>query len=195
MGKIFYVMGKSASGKDTIFRALLERLPSLRRIVSYTTRPARIGETDGVDYRFVDDRTIRKFEEEGRLIEKRIYQTSAGPWTYATVDDGCADLSGPGSWLAIGTLESYERVRGYFGAESLIPIYIEVEDGERLLRAIRREQQQEKPHYDEVCRRYLADEADFSEENLARAGIQKRYRNEDLEGCLAEITEDMLRYA
>lgn len=195
MGKIFYVMGKSASGKDTIFRALLEKIPSLSRIVPYTTRPARSGETDGMDYHFVDEKAIRDFETAGKLIEKRIYQTVAGRWTYATVDDGSTDLSGRNSYLAIGTLESYEKVRTYFGARNVIPIYIEVEDGERLLRAIRREQAQKTPRYDEVCRRFLADEADFSEENLLRAGIRKRYRNADLEGCLADITEDVLRYA
>lgn len=50
MGKIFYVMGKSASGKDTIYKKLLERFPGLKTVVTYTTRPIRDGETEGVEY-------------------------------------------------------------------------------------------------------------------------------------------------
>ena len=49
MGKIFYVMGKSASGKDTIYKKLLERFPGLKTVVTYTTRPIRDGETEGVE--------------------------------------------------------------------------------------------------------------------------------------------------
>lgn len=50
MGKIFYVMGKSASGKDTIYKELRERIPELKTVVLYTTRPIRDGETEGVEY-------------------------------------------------------------------------------------------------------------------------------------------------
>ncbi len=49
----------------------------------------------------------------------------------------------------------------YYGKESVIPVYIEVEDVERLIRAIRREQEQETPKYKELCRRFLADERIF----------------------------------
>ena len=49
MSKIFYIMGKSSSGKDTIYKKIREKLPQLRRITPYTTRPIREGETDGVN--------------------------------------------------------------------------------------------------------------------------------------------------
>ena len=52
MGKIFYLMGKSASGKDTIYKKVKEQLPELKTIVIYTTRPIREGEQDGVEYFF-----------------------------------------------------------------------------------------------------------------------------------------------
>ena len=54
MGKIFYIMGKSASGKDTIYKELIEKMPKFHSIVPYTTRPMREGEKDGVEYFFVD---------------------------------------------------------------------------------------------------------------------------------------------
>lgn len=48
MGKIFYIMGKSSSGKDTIYSRLLEDSQlGLSRIVLYTTRPMREGEQEG----------------------------------------------------------------------------------------------------------------------------------------------------
>ena len=54
MGKIFYVMGKSASGKDTIYKRLHSRMPELKTVTMYTTRPIRDGEQNGVEYFFVD---------------------------------------------------------------------------------------------------------------------------------------------
>ena len=56
MGKIFYMMGKSSSGKDTIFEKIIQKKElELHQIVLYTTRPARANETDGVQYHFVDE--------------------------------------------------------------------------------------------------------------------------------------------
>ena len=55
MGKIFCIMGKSATGKDTIYKKILQNSElKLRRIVSYTTRPIREGEEEGVEYYFTD---------------------------------------------------------------------------------------------------------------------------------------------
>ena len=75
----------------------------------------------------------------------------------------------------------------YFGKEKLVPIYIEVEDGLRLTRALSREREQREPKYKELCRRFLADAEDFSEEKLAHAEIETRYENVDIEMCLQEI--------
>ena len=107
---------------------------------------------------------------------------------YATIDDGQIHLTGS-DYLMIGTLESYMKMKAYYGQENLVPLYIEVEDGERLMRAIARERQQEHPVYEEVCRRFLADQKDFSEENLAAAGITRRYQNDDKVRCKEEIVE------
>lgn len=186
MGKIYYVMGKSCSGKDTIYRRLTERHPELRVVVPYTTRPIREGEQDGVEYFFVDREKMEEMQAAGRIIELRSYNTVLGVWNYFTADDGQIDLAAH-SYLIIGTLVSYEAMRDYYGAEALVPIYVEVEDGTRLERAIGRERKQTKPQYEEMCRRFLADAEDFSEEKLRRAGITKRFVNTDLEQCLKEI--------
>ena len=187
MGKIYCMMGKSSSGKDTLYQKVLERLPQIHRVVPDTTRPIREGEQDGVEYHFVDDKQLAELETNGKIVELRAYNTVHGIWKYLTVDDGQIDLE-QGDYLLIGTLETYEKIREYYGAEHLVPIYIEVEDGERLARALERERRQAVPKYKEMCRRCLADEEDFCEENLKRLGIDKRYRNTDMETCLNEIT-------
>ena len=188
MGKIFYIMGKSASGKDTIFRELKERCPQLGMVVPYTTRPIRAGEKNGVEYFFTDEAALAKMEAEHKIIEIRSYDTVHGIWKYFTAADGQIDLESS-DYLMIGTLESYRKMREYDGEEHLIPLYIEVEDGERLTRALLREQQQAQPKYKEMCRRFLADEEDFSEENLKKLGIRRRFDNSSKEQCLEEITE------
>lgn len=186
MSKIYYMMGKSSSGKDSIFKEVKKRMPGLKDIVLYTTRPIREGETDGVEYHFVDEEKLRELEEKGCVIELRAYHTKCGIWKYFTADDGQIELDRY-DYLVIGTLESYEAMRRYYGQEKLIPVYVEVEDGVRLERALMRERQQAEPKYAEMCRRFLADSEDFSEENLNRAGIERRFENVDFEKCVEEI--------
>ena len=141
-----------------------------------------------MEYFFTDEEQVQKLEQAGRIIELRAYDTACGVWKYFTADDGQIDLEA-GNYLMIGTLEAYEKMIQYYGAEKIIPLYIEVEDGERLSRALARERQQAQPKYKELCRRFLADEEDFSEEKLGRLGIDRRFCNEDIEHCLGEITE------
>ena len=186
MSKIFYIMGKSSSGKDTIYKRLSETMPELCTVIPYTTRPIREGEQDGVEYYFVGEDRLREMQEAGRVIESRSYNTKCGIWTYFTADDGQIDLAAH-DYLVIGTLESYRALKEYFGDGKIIPINIEVDDGVRLSRALERERREKDPRYAEMCRRFLADSEDFSEEHLRQAGISRRFENTDLESCLEEI--------
>ncbi|MDO4469480.1 MAG: guanylate kinase [Bacillota bacterium] len=187
MGKIFYIMGKSSSGKDTIYNRLrTDEALELSNLILYTTRPMREGEKQGREYHFVKEEQFSQLKDAGKVIESRTYETVYGPWSYFTADDGqVADAVK--SYLGIGTLESYMQLKNYYGEEKICPIYIEVEDGERLKRAIAREEQQKTPKYEEMCRRFLADARDFSDEKLQEAGIKKRFSNTELENCIKEI--------
>ena len=188
MGKIFYIMGKSASGKDSIYAALLaDRKLGLKPFIIYTTRPIRSHETDGVEYHFVDEARMRQMEKAGKIIEMRVYHTVQGPWYYFTADDEHVSLADD-SYLAVGTLESCQKLRRYYGEDKVVPVYIEVEDGERLARALGRERRENFPDYEEMCRRFLADQKDFSEENIRAAGIFRRFSNDGRqEDCVEEI--------
>lgn len=195
MSKLFCIMGRSASGKDTIFKRLVQdETLNLKTVVSYTTRPMREGEREGVEYHFVSPQTLEKLRNEGQVIECRDYHTVHGLWNYFMVDDGQIDFSGFRDSVIIGTLESYEKIREFFGKEHVIPIYIYVEDGLRLTRALEREKQQTVPDYAEMCRRFLADAEDFSEERLKQCEIDCRYENLDMEACLKEIRKDILKF-
>jgi len=187
MSKIFYLMGKSSTGKDTIFKMLKDEFPELKVIVQYTTRPIREGEKDGEEYYFVSEKGLRDLTKQGQVIEVRTYNTEHGPWNYFTVHD--QQFAGEGDILQQGTLESYMEIRKFLGKERMIPIYIEVEDGERLSRALTRERQQKEPKYPEMCRRYLADNEDFSEEKLLQGEIIKRFENVDIGQCMKEIRQ------
>lgn len=187
MGKIYCLMGKSSTGKDTIYKELLQdESLSLKKIILYTTRPIREGEVEGVEYFFCKEEDVQALEAAGKIIELRAYNTVHGIWKYFTVNDEQFDLE-KGSCLMIGTLEAYLQIRDYFGKEKVVPIYIEVEDGERLSRALGREKLQKEPKYEEMCRRFLADAADFSEEKLADAGIERRFENRSLKDTKEEI--------
>ena len=92
------------------------------------------------------------------------------------------------NYAMVGVLDSFLAIREYYGADRVVPIYIEVEDGERLQRALDRERSQEQPRYAELCRRFLTDSADFAEEKLLRAGLKRRFFNQNLKECIQEIT-------
>lgn len=198
MKKIVYLMGRSCSGKDTIYKKLLEqKIVPLVPIVPYTTRPKRDHETDGVEYHFTDETGFWALKDAGRVVEDRSYDTVQGLWRYFTVLDGISikdgavttDTNDEDRRIMIGTLESYEQIKTVLGEEILLPIYIDLDDGVRLERALLRERSQENPHYDEMCRRYLADLQDFSDENLERAGVTVRFMNDDLQECVERVLD------
>lgn len=189
MGKIYCVMGKSSSGKDTIFKEVVKD-PSLRleTIIPYTTRPIREGEEADKEYHFVDEERVQELESAKKIIELRAYNTVYGVWKYFTVDDEQIDLVHK-NYIYIVTLEGYMKMRDYFGRSKVEPIYIEVEDGERLMRAIERERTQNTPKYEEMCRRFLADSKDFSEEKLTEGQITTRFQNTNLQETIKAVVE------
>ena len=188
MGKIFYIFGKSSTGKDTIYKSLMENKElGLRPVVPYTTRPMRAKETPGVEYHFTDEEELSRLQAAGKVIELRAYETVHGICKYFTVDGKHMDLANY-NYAMVGVLDSFLAIREYYGADKVIPIYIEVEDGERLQRALDRERSQEEPKYAEMCRRFLTDSADFAEEKLLGAGLVRRFFNKDLKERIQEIT-------
>lgn len=194
MGRIFCLMGKSNCGKDTIFKILKEDTTlNLKPVVTYTTRPKRINETNGVEYFFIDEEKLSNYKKSGKVIEERVYNTVKGKWYYSTIDDGQIKFESS-NYILITTLEAYENLKNYFGEENIVPIYISIDDGVRLERAIKREKNQEKPDYNELCRRFLADNIDFSKEKLSKCNITQKYENYDLDICVNKIKNCIAKF-
>lgn len=163
MSRIFCLTGKSCSGKDTLYARILECHPELVPVILHTTRPRRPGEVDGQTYHFVTEAQLRQYEDQGRVIEKRVYHTNQGLWTYFTLRfELDADR------LVITTLDGAQALMDCYGPDVVQLIYLHVDDRTRLLRYIDRESRQERPDYTEVCRRFVADQADFAQERLDR---------------------------
>ncbi len=189
MGQIYCIIGKSSTGKDTIYKRLLaDSSLGLKKIVSYTTRPIRVGEKDGEEYHFVSLEEKDRLVLSGKVIEIRHYDTVYGAWYYFTVDDGY--ISEAEDHLIIGTVESFVALRGYYGKDNVIPVYINVSDGIRLTRALEREKSQSNPKYEEMCRRFIADNRDFADEVLKVSGIENIFNNdEDIDKTVDAVAE------
>ena len=191
MAKIICLLGKSCSGKDTIYKKLIaDESLDLVPLVTYTTRPLRSGEQEGREYHFTDEAGFNALKEHGKVIEDRSYDTVYGLWRYFTVDDGTFNPDGKNVIAAAGTIPAYIRLRDHFGADNIVAAMIETDDGIRLERAMRREKKQAAPRYKEMCRRFITDSEDFDEEKLSAAGITNIFmNNDDLAECVDKVKE------
>lgn len=170
MKKIIYIMGKSSTGKDTIYRELLNILKDkVKPITLFTTRPPRSTEVEGREYHFITKEELNKLSRDNKVIEQRVYNTIYGPWTYATIDNNI-DPNVP--HIALGTLVSLEKMRNYFGEDNIIPIYLEVDDDIRRERTLLRLCEfGDTSDSDEAIRRWEVDEIDFSKKKIAEARV------------------------
>lgn len=165
MSKIFCIIGKSASGKDTLYKKIIaNKDENLVSVVPYTTRPKRVNEENGVDYYFVSESDMKTFENENRIIEKRKYLTVKGIWYYFTCD---FEMQDDKNYILITTLEGLSGIIKRYGEDNVCIVYLYLDDKERLLRCIERESMQVKPDYTEVCRRFIADNSDFPDEVIS----------------------------
>lgn len=160
--RIFCLVGKSCSGKDTLCARIMERCPELLPVIPHTTRPRRTGEVEGQNYHFVTQRQLRQYEAQGQVIEKREYHTVQGLWTYFTLR-----FPLDRDRLLITTLDGARALMDAYGSQAVRVVYLHVDDHTRLLRCVGREERQEHPDYTELCRRFLADQSDFSDDKLA----------------------------
>lgn len=68
-GQLFTIAAPSGAGKTSLVHRLLQTVNNLYLSISYTTRPARPGEVNGVDYHFVNEDTFKRMIEEGDFLE------------------------------------------------------------------------------------------------------------------------------
>lgn len=180
---IYLIMGKSATGKDTVMQRLLQSKEfKLNRMTQYTTRPMKAGEVDGREYYFTDEEGMHRLDRQGHILECRKYDTVYGPWYYFTTDEGIHETE---DYVLIGTLDVLKALRKKY--PDIRAVYLYLDDGERLQRALNRERTAKEPRYAEMCRRFLTDEEDFTKEELDRAEIDLFVENEKLELTMKQI--------
>lgn len=151
MKNIVAICGKSASGKDSLVKHILQLYPDqFHRIISYTTRPMRENEVDGVDYFFTTKDHMADLIMNGDMFEV----VSFNDWIYGSC---IHNLSDDKINLGVYNLEGIDCLIHEPEFNVLI-FYIESEPKERLLRSLLRE---DNPDVHEIVRRFGTDEKDF----------------------------------
>lgn len=188
--KIAFYIGPSNSGKDTFFKkslSLYEVLP----IVLLTTRPPRPGEAEGREYYFKTKERMDFLDRNGELIERRDYNTMNGIWSYATGKESI-DLE-KYNYLTPNTWAAYKKFLEVYPKECLVPIYFQLDKGIRLQRALDREKESTNSDYAEMCRRFLADEQDFTNDMIDLYKPLIINNNGSIEETLEQIDDIMVR--
>ena len=161
MNKLFILCGKSASGKDTIMKQIIKN-HNYERVVSYTTRPMREGEIDGVDYNFITQEKFNEMLENGEIIEHNVFKTNFGNWHYGTGSDILEKLKRD-NLICIKEPKGIKQLINKLGYNRVVPILIQRSAYDRLISSLNRQPNATDKEVLEMTRRLNADEEDFKE--------------------------------
>ena len=139
--KIFALLGYSSVGKDTILKQVLKDMDDVKPIISTTTRPMRKGETEGVEYYFIDD--VEFFRRGTDFVEQRIYHTKVkengveknATWRYGIER---MELEKDDYLIVIVDSVGYKELKNYVGNNKIVPIFISAPQEELKARALAR---------------------------------------------------------
>lgn len=137
--KIFVLIGKSASGKDTLFNKLKDSL-YFDPVISDTTRPMRPGERDGVEYNFISNDKFISGINDGKYVEYRKYHTVDGLWYYGVKVDSL-HLDNVYPMIVIMDFDGYRDLKSALAGKEveIIGIYLQADETLRKKRAIKRQ--------------------------------------------------------
>lgn len=139
--KIFALLGYMGVGKDTILKQVLKDIDDVKPIISTTTRPMRKGETEGVEYYFIDDTEF--FRRGTDFVEQRIYHTKVkengvekdATWRYGIER---MELEKDDYLIVIVDSVGYKELKNYVGNGKIVPIFISAPQEELKARALAR---------------------------------------------------------
>lgn len=143
---IIAIAGPTCSGKTTLAKKFEER--GFERVVTYTTRPRREGEVDGVDYHFVLDEDFSAMEKGGEFFETTKYHAYFGECKYGTRRDDI--LGTKTNKVIVLDVKGAIKLKEFTSQVNLIYLFASL--GEARLRALHR-----GDDLSEVDRRYESD--------------------------------------
>ena len=168
------IVGESASGKTSLVNEFVKKHPEYTKVVTYTTRPRRNEEVDGIDYHFIDDDTFIKMQENNEFIEQAGYRE----WRYGT---GSKDLHDNSIAILTPTgLRSLKR-KGI----PVFSIYLDVDRRSRLIQILMR-----GDNIDEAYRRNLSDVGQF---DGIYAEVDACIENQKYQFMIPELAEKLWR--
>ena len=171
------VVGESGSGKTSLVKAFCEKHPEYKRVVTYTTRPMREGEVDGIDYNFVSVDQFKKMIEENKFVEYNMYRG----WYYGTSLDGVNwPLDNVIAVLTPAGLRELMRTAKGSHNMTLVSVYLDVDRRSRLIKMLKR-----GDDIEEAYRRNLSDVGQFD-------GIEKEVDHRLLNYGYMHTIDDMV---
>jgi len=160
--RLITLTGVTASGKDTLLKEVCKVNKDLIPIISWTTRPKREGETEGVEYHFVSkEEFLKEYNKEGHgdFVEAREYNTKSGKYYYG-VNKNSIDLTKDGDYIVILDSQGVRSMR-YFCKENnieLVSYYIDCDYRNVILRSLDREPNATNKQILEMNRRIIDDD-------------------------------------
>lgn len=156
--KLFLLVGKSASGKDTLMNMLLSDFKEMKPLVSHTTRPMRTGEKDGETYHFVDDLTFEEMLDNGEFLETTSYTIESENKIYRYGLSKKEVMDTPYAMTIVNPYGLNNLLANKFIKDNIVSILITRNDKDRILAYINRDK---NVNIKEMIDRYKRDEEDF----------------------------------
>ena len=155
---LLVICGKMCSGKDTVVKRLINK--GFKKVVTYTTRPKRRGETDGVDYHYISKEDFEEKIKDGFFLEYRMYKVASGDtWYYGSAKQDVLKVRDNQKKVIIlspsGVDKMYELKHD--GSINFRIVYLKCNDNTIKIRARRRGDKKQ-----EIARRIESDGIDFS---------------------------------
>nr|WP_270249268.1 AAA family ATPase [Coprococcus catus] len=147
------IIGKTASGKDTIVKELCQN-HNFKKIVTYTTRPMRENEINGITYHFISDVDFKQKINEGFFTEYKSYQSEFGEWFYGTSEESI--INSDSKSIIILTPQGYKDILSKYPNLNYKSIYLYASN-----RTIRERLIQRGDDEAEAIRRVKHDKKDF----------------------------------
>lgn len=193
--KIICLVGKSSSGKNAILDGVVKQT-NTKNLVSYTTRPMRKNEVDGVDYRFVSKKEFEYMIDNNEFIEERKYLVADGSVWYYGLAKHSINLDSDNNYIVILDLQGLYQLGEYLREENkedcLTSVYIKADGDIRLKRSLNRDNCTDDV-VSEICRRYCVDEVDMKDaENVCDITLRNNL-DESLNECIQAIKEMLER--